>query len=110
MLSATNEAILNSSNADDMLQKATAAAVDGEEFIGAAIFLKASDSALLRMEACAGEFADLIGRCIYQPIPLSRTDRDPEELHFGPTNFASATTSLEIRRVDHGGILPKRQA
>ena len=54
VLSATNEAILNSSNADEMLQKVTAAAVDGEEFLGAAIFLKASDSALLRMEACAG--------------------------------------------------------
>jgi diguanylate cyclase (GGDEF)-like protein len=60
VLSATNEAILNSSNADEMLQKVTAAAVDGEEFLGAAIFLKATDSALLRMEACAGEFANLI--------------------------------------------------
>jgi diguanylate cyclase (GGDEF)-like protein len=59
-LSATNEAILHSGNAEEMLQKVTAAAVDGGGFLGAAIFLKANDSALLRIAACAGAFADLI--------------------------------------------------
>ncbi|MGO8975892.1 MAG: EAL domain-containing protein [Steroidobacteraceae bacterium] len=59
-LSATNEAIVSSSNVEEMLQKVIAAAVDGEGFLGAAIFLKANDSALLRMEACAGAFVDLI--------------------------------------------------
>jgi diguanylate cyclase (GGDEF)-like protein len=61
-LSATNEAILHSGNAEEMLQKVTAAAVDGGGFLGAAIFLKANDSALLRIEASAGAFADLISK------------------------------------------------
>jgi len=59
-LSATNEAILHSGNAEEMLQKVTGAAVDGGGFLGAAIFLKANDSALLRMEAGAGAFVELI--------------------------------------------------
>jgi hypothetical protein len=58
-LSATNEAILSSNNVEEMLQKVIAAAVDGEGFLGAAVFLKANDSALLRMEACAGA-ADIL--------------------------------------------------
>ena len=41
-LSATNEAILRSSNAEEMLQKVTEAAVDGGGFLGAAIFLALS--------------------------------------------------------------------
>jgi diguanylate cyclase (GGDEF)-like protein len=61
-LSATNEAILSSSSAEEMLQKVIAAAVDDDGLLGAAIFLKANDSTLLRMEACAGPFADLVRR------------------------------------------------
>src|SRR5665647_1894017 len=61
-LSATNEAILRSSNAGEMLQKVTEAAVDGGGFLGAAIFRKEDGSARLQMEAGAGEFVALIAK------------------------------------------------
>ncbi len=50
-LSATNEAILRSGNAGEMLQKVTEAAVDGGGFLGAAIFRKEDGSARLQIEA-----------------------------------------------------------
>jgi diguanylate cyclase (GGDEF)-like protein len=59
-LSATNEAILRSSTADEMLQKVANAAVDGGKFLGTAIFLKEGASASLRMEAGAGSFIGLL--------------------------------------------------
>jgi diguanylate cyclase (GGDEF)-like protein len=61
-LSATNEAILRSSTADEMLQKVTNAAVEGGKFLGAAIFLQEMDSTLLRMQAGAGPFVGLLAK------------------------------------------------
>src|ERR1035437_3996578 len=61
-LSATNEAILRSSNAGEMLQKVTEAAVDGGGLLGAAIFRKEDGSARLQMEAGAGAFVAPIAK------------------------------------------------
>jgi diguanylate cyclase (GGDEF)-like protein len=61
-LSATNEAILRSRTAEEMLQKVTDAAVTGGKLLGAAIFRKLNDSAHLRMEAGAGQFVDVIAK------------------------------------------------
>ena len=61
-LSATNEAILRSSNAGEMLQKVTEAAVDGGGLLGAAIFRKEDGSARLQMRAGAGAFVALIAK------------------------------------------------
>src|SRR5450759_3734525 len=61
-LSATNEAILLSSNTGEMLQKVTEAAVDGGGLLGAAILRKEDGSARLQMEAGAGAFVALIAK------------------------------------------------
>jgi GAF domain-containing protein len=61
-LSATNEAILRARTAQEMLQMVADAAVNGGDFLGAATFRKANDSALLRMDAGAGQFVDIIGK------------------------------------------------
>jgi GAF domain-containing protein len=75
-LSATNEAVLRSSTADQMLQLVTEAAVTGGNFLGAAIFRKVVDSALLQMDAGAGRFSDIIAKCGFPPILTSRMVRD----------------------------------
>jgi diguanylate cyclase (GGDEF)-like protein len=61
-LSATNEAILRSRTTEEMLQKVADAAVIRGKFLGAAIFRKVNDSALLRMEAGVGQFVDVIAK------------------------------------------------
>jgi diguanylate cyclase (GGDEF)-like protein len=61
-LSATNEAILHARTAAEMLQMVTDAAVTGGKFLGAAIFRKANDSTLLRMETSSGQFVDVIAK------------------------------------------------
>jgi diguanylate cyclase (GGDEF)-like protein len=61
-LSATNEAILHSSTAEEMLQKVADAAVGGGKFLGAAIFRKEKHSPLLRMDSGAGTFVHLIAK------------------------------------------------
>jgi diguanylate cyclase (GGDEF)-like protein len=61
-LSATNEAILRSNTAEEMLQKVVDAAVNGGKFQGAALFRKDKDSPLLRVEASAGAFVHLIAK------------------------------------------------
>jgi diguanylate cyclase (GGDEF)-like protein len=61
-LSATNEAVLRSRTAQEMLQLVAKAAVSGGKFLGAAIFRKMDDSALLRMDASAGQFLDVVAK------------------------------------------------
>jgi len=61
-LTATNESILRSSTAEEMLQRVVDAAVDGGGFQGAAVFRKDENSALLQLEASAGAFVHLIAK------------------------------------------------
>jgi GAF domain-containing protein len=83
-LSATNEAILRSSTAEEMLQKVADAAVDGGKFQGAALFLKSKDTASLRMEAGAGEFVHLIAK-----MHLTTDPTTPHGQGLGGTAFRS---------------------
>jgi diguanylate cyclase (GGDEF)-like protein len=59
-LRATNEAIMRSSTAREMLQKVAEAALESGGLLGAAIFRKESGFARLRMDASAGAFVGLI--------------------------------------------------
>jgi diguanylate cyclase (GGDEF)-like protein len=83
-LSGTNEAILRARTAEEMLQMVTDAAVSGGKFLGAAIFRKANDSALLRLETSAGQFVDVIAK-----IQLSTDPSLPHGQGLGGTVFRS---------------------
>lgn len=61
-LSATNEAILRSSDANEMMQKVAQAVVDGGKLLGAAIFLKAAGMPVLRLAGHSGPVADIIAQ------------------------------------------------
>src|SRR5829696_3366950 len=81
-LSATNEAILRSSTAEEMLQKVADAAVDGGKFQAAALFLRDKDGALLRMKAGAGASVHLIAE-----MRLTTDPTTPHGQGLGPTAF-----------------------
>lgn len=61
-LSATNEAILRSTCADEMLQNVAQAVVEGGKLLGSAIFLKSPETPVLRLVGRAGAVTDLIAQ------------------------------------------------
>ena len=61
-LSATNEAVLRSATADEMLRKVCEAAFDGGKSFGAAIFTLVQDTTWLQLVASAGPFGLLIAK------------------------------------------------
>ncbi|MGP8121487.1 MAG: EAL domain-containing protein, partial [Xanthobacteraceae bacterium] len=88
-LSATNEAILRSTSAAEMLQKVTEAAVCGGNLLGSAIFLKDQASPDLLVRAAAGPFTHFI-----RDMRISSDETVAEGRGFGGTAFRSGAPCI----------------